>query len=51
MQTAMRRAEADVYAAQIDDALLMRIGPGKFKAPSGWSTVDSGDNWVVYTRA
>jgi len=46
----MRRAEANVYAAQIDDSLLMRIGGGKFKAPAGWSTVDSGDGWVVCTR-
>ena len=51
MRIGMCRAEADVYAAQIDDSLLMRIGGGRFKAPSGWSAVDSGDGWVVYTRA
>ncbi len=50
MRLDMRRAEADVYAAQIDDSLLMRIGGGKFKTPAGWSTVDSGDGWVVHTR-
>ena len=40
-----------MYAAQIDDSLLMRIGGGDFKVPSGWATVDRGDGWAVYTRA
>ena len=47
---AMRRAEADVYVAQIDDSLLMKIGGGRFQPPAGWSKVDSGDAWAVYTR-
>ena len=50
LQSGVHRAEADVYAAQIDDSLLMRIGSGNFKVPSGWITVDGGDGWAVYTR-
>ena len=46
----MRRAEADVYAAQIDDSLLMKIGGGSFHVPSGWVTADGGEGWSVWTR-
>ena len=46
----MRRAEADVYAAQIDESLVMKIGGGSFQAPSGFVKVDGGDSWTVWTR-
>ena len=42
-------AEKDVYAASVDDVLLMKIGAGKFEAPGGeWAEEASGKRWRVW---
>jgi len=43
------KAEAGVYAAQIDDRLVMKIGPDAF-APdeTEWEYAMHGDNWCVW---
>lgn len=47
----MRRAENDVYAAQIDDALLMKIGAGEYTPEgAGWQKLDSGHCWTIWSR-
>lgn len=48
----LSRAVDDVYAAQIDDVLLMKIGAGSF-TPEGtsWQKLDSGLRWTIWSRA
>ena len=46
------RAEKNVYAAQIDDALLMKIGAGDFTPEdSSWQKLDGGRDWTIWSRA
>ena len=39
-----------MYAAQIDDALLMKIGGGDFIPEAGWQKLDSGLCWTIWSR-
>lgn len=51
-QVTILAAKKDVYAASIDDRLLMTIGPGSFKLPSTeWQEAASGSRWKVWRRS
>lgn len=44
------KAERDVYAAEIDEKIVMKIGPGYFE-PSGtkkWNVAAEGDGYKVW---
>lgn len=47
------RATRDVYAAVVDDALVLRLGPGHWE-PEGvgvtWQRAESGNDWVTWER-
>lgn len=46
------KAENELYAASIDDKLLMKIGAGGFEAPDEtWHKEDSGKRWQVWLHA
>jgi hypothetical protein len=43
------KAEAGVYAAQIDDRVVMKIGPDAFSPDeTEWEYATHGDNWCVW---
>lgn len=45
------RADNSVYAAQVDDKLVMKIGPADFKPTGGpWKVAHYGHHWCVWTR-
>ena len=45
------RAENDVYAAEIDGALVVKIGPGDFSPDAGaFRVADCGHAWAVWER-
>ena len=44
-------AEGDVYAAAVDDALLVRLGPGRFDPGGAWVPADAGKQWQVWERS
>lgn len=55
------KATKDVYAAQIDDSLLLRLGPGHWEPPhhhdkkgghggAAWKRAEHGHDWCVYER-
>ncbi|GAB4821757.1 hypothetical protein N2152v2_008803 [Parachlorella kessleri] len=44
------KAERDVYAAEIDDKLVVKIGPGDFAPAGGYSIADCGHCWAVWTK-
>jgi len=51
MQVTILLAEKDVYAASVDDVLLMKIGAGKFDAPGGeWVEEASGKRWRIWLK-
>lgn len=45
------QAERDVYAAEIDGNVLMKIGPGDF-APDGsvWAPSEAGRSWAIWEK-
>jgi hypothetical protein len=50
-QVTILLAEKDVYAASVDDVLLMKIGAGKFEAPSeDWAEEASGKRWRIWLK-
>ena len=52
MQVTILAAEKQVYAADIDGVLRMKIGPGKFEVrETGWQLAESGKRWSVWERA
>uniref|UniRef100_A0A0D6R490 Alpha-amylase n=1 Tax=Araucaria cunninghamii TaxID=56994 RepID=A0A0D6R490_ARACU len=47
----VEKADRDVYAAKIDDRVLMKIGPGHYQPPSGskkWILATEGQNYKVW---
>jgi hypothetical protein len=44
------RCEQSVYAAVIDDNLLMKIGPGEFHADGAWKVALSGQDFCIWTK-
>jgi len=44
------KCEQSVYAAVIDDMLLMKIGPGDFHADGAWKVVLSGPDFCIWTK-
>lgn len=50
-QVTIVRAEKDVYAAEIDDSVVMKIGAGNY-APdeSKYSPAEAGHCWMVWYR-
>ena len=45
------KAEQSVYAAQIDDSLVMKIGPGAFSpSEDDWEYHTHGNEWCVWRR-
>jgi hypothetical protein len=51
VQVSILRAERDVYAADIDGAVLIKIGSGHFAADeSQWTHAESGHCWMVWHR-
>jgi Alpha-amylase C-terminal beta-sheet domain len=46
-----RRADRDVYIAEIDECLLMKIGPGEAHPDASvWQFTDSGHCWGIWER-
>lgn len=45
-------ASHDVYAAEIDDKLIMKIGPGDFAPPdlNNFQIVECGHAWAIWER-
>lgn len=52
LQVTILEAKDDVYAAKIDDVLLMKIGPGEFVPPpeDNWVPEDQGHQWQIWLR-
>ena len=44
------KCEQSVYAAVIDDRLLMKIGPGHFHADDAWDCVLSGQDFAIWRK-
>ena len=44
------KCEQSVYAAVIDDVLLMKIGPGEFHADGHWECVLSGQDYAIWRK-
>ena len=45
------KAEQSVYAAQIDESLVMKIGPGPFSpSEDDWEYHTHGNEWCVWRR-
>lgn len=44
------RAEALLYAAEIDGKLMMKIGPEHFDPGEGWRPAGEGNCWCVWER-
>eukprot|EP01024_Parvocaulis_polyphysoides_P066563 TRINITY_DN7826_c0_g2_i2.p1 TRINITY_DN7826_c0_g2~~TRINITY_DN7826_c0_g2_i2.p1 ORF type:complete len:434 (-),score=39.38 TRINITY_DN7826_c0_g2_i2:267-1568(-) len=42
------KAENDIYAAKVDDKLIMHIGPGKFECCRDWVKLCGGAKWGVW---
>ena len=50
-QVEILAAEKDVYAAKIDDALLLVLGPGHYAVDGGgWRSAETGNGFAVYER-
>lgn len=50
-QVTILKAERSVYAAAIDDVLLMTIGAGSFSPPDGsWKEEASGKRWRIWRK-
>lgn len=51
LQVVIVRAESDVYVAEIDDSVVMKIGAGSY-APddSKWAQAEAGHCWTVWYR-
>jgi len=48
-QVKIIRADDQMYAAQIDNRLVMKIGPGHFEPDLGqWEHAASGDRWTIW---
>ena len=45
-------ASHDVYAAKIDDILIVKLGPGEFSpSPGSFNIVDRGNAWAVWKKS
>jgi alpha-amylase len=42
------RADALLYVAEIDDKLIMKIGPDHFDPGEGWGVAGTGNCWCVW---
>ena len=50
-QVSIVRAENDVYAAEVDGSLLLKLGIGSIPVDEAtWSLAESGHNWGVWLR-
>ena len=50
-QVSIVKAENDVYAAEVDGSVLLKLGSGSFSADeASWSLAESGHNWGVWLR-
>eukprot|EP01025_Chloroclados_australasicus_P001152 TRINITY_DN1033_c0_g1_i1.p1 TRINITY_DN1033_c0_g1~~TRINITY_DN1033_c0_g1_i1.p1 ORF type:complete len:441 (-),score=30.82 TRINITY_DN1033_c0_g1_i1:490-1812(-) len=45
------RAEKDIYAAKIDNRIIMKIGPGHLETQNGWAVSCAGQNWCIWERS
>ncbi len=43
-------AKPGIYAAQVDDKLMLRLGQGHWSPGEGWRQHLEGDGWCVWTR-
>lgn len=50
-QVEILAAEGDGYAAAVDDALLVRLGPGRFDPGGAWAPAEAGKQWQVWERS
>jgi hypothetical protein len=50
-QVKILKAENDVYAAEVDGAVLLKLGSGSFPVDeSAWSPAESGHCWGIWLR-
>lgn len=51
LQVTIVRAESDMYVAEIDESVVMKIGAGSY-APddSKWAQAEAGHCWTVWYR-
>jgi hypothetical protein len=50
VQVKILRAESDIYLAEVDDSLLMKIGPKSHAPDASWTPAESGRSWEVWLR-
>ena len=51
LQVTIVRAESDVYAAEIDEVVVMKIGAGSYVPDeSKWAQAEAGHCWTVWYR-
>lgn len=47
----IHKADRDCYVAEVDDKVLVKLGPGDVNVDSAiWSKALSGSNWAVWER-
>ena len=51
LQVDILKADEEMYAARIDDRLLMKIGGGSYKPEdASWKDAASGKRWQVWLK-
>ena len=53
MQVKIKKAERDVYAAEIDERVVMKMGPGHYEpeGPQSWSVAAEGRDYKIWEAA
>ena len=52
LQVKILRADSQVYVAETDKRILMKMGPGKYAPPSAeWSMAAQGKRWAIWEQA
>jgi Alpha-amylase C-terminal beta-sheet domain len=44
-------AERNLYVAEVDDALLLKLGAAKYEPGEEWKPIKSGHHWSIWERA
>ena len=50
VQVKILRAESDIYLAEVDESLLMKIGPKSYEPDASWTPAESGHSWGIWLR-
>ena len=51
-QVKILRADSQVYVAETDGKVLMKMGPGKYAPPSAeWNMAAQGKRWAIWEHA